>query len=151
MDVSQAIRTAVFQAISTIDYSGFPIPVFDGIVNPNVTIPTINRRAKVYIVINDQQENSAPNQSMCAERLLANITIKTVAKYTTANVTDRTVVEDISAEVMKRIRENRSTFLQSPEVDIHDVSYPISRNIDEFANGQTALSKALIYSITVNQ
>lgn len=149
MDTSQAVRTAVYQAISGISVDGMAIPVFDGMVNTNVTIPVI-RYASVYIVIQDQQENEAPNQNMCSERLIANITVRIVTKYTTSNVTDRTLCDAISGLVQSAIRTGRNHNLSSNDIDIQKVGYPIARNVDEFAGGQTALSKVLIYSITVN-
>lgn len=149
MDASQAIRTAVYQAIDGLIYGGKVIPVFDGMVNPSVIIPSINF-GSCYIILNDQQETAAPIQTMCSERILANITIKVVVKYSTSNVTDRTVCEGIADLVQKAIRENRQHKLSSTDINIQKVSMPISRNMEEFASGQTALSKVLIYSITAN-
>ncbi|GHE34894.1 hypothetical protein [Sphingobacterium griseoflavum] len=186
MGISQAVRTAVYQAISNITVmqkaylenanivlpNGYSlansqgdvivvsgifqqgqsaiIPVFDGVVNPNVTIPVIEK-ASVYIIINDQQADLSPLQNMCNERITASLTIKIVSKYKTANVTDRTLVEAISEQVQKAIRPTRYHALESVNVNIQDVGYPITRDMDEFAAGQTAFSKILIYSITVNQ
>ncbi|MGJ1516532.1 hypothetical protein ACR79N_16195 [Sphingobacterium siyangense] len=126
------------------------IPVFDGIVNPNVPIPTIGG-SSVYIVIQDQQENQAAVQNMCNERLEHNITIRIVTKFSTAGVTDRTISEAIADKVKKAIRTGRSHNLVSPYINIQKVESPIVQQTDEFANGQTALSKILIYTITVNQ
>ena len=110
MESTQAVRTAINNAISTISivprkyvenaqiligedvltnnfdneivFSGIVdddrssvIPVFDGIVNPNVKLPTIGKAA-CYIVIQDQQENPAAVQNMCNERLEHNITTR---------------------------------------------------------------------------
>ena len=149
MDVSGAIRTALFQAISGISVDGVAIPVFDGIVNPNVTIPTI-RNANVYIVLQDQQESEAPNQNMCSERIMANITVRVVTKYATGGVVDRTLCDTIAGLVHAAVRTGRKDNLTSSAVNIQNVDYPVSRNIDEFAGGQTALSRVIIYSITAN-
>lgn len=149
MDISGAIRKALFQSISGISVDGNIIPVFDGVVNPLVAIPVI-RNADVYIVIQDQQESEAPNQNMCHERLTANITARIVTKYTTAAVVDRTLCDTIAGLVQSQIRSGRDHNLTSDTVNIQNVDYPLSRNIDEFSGGQTAFSRVLIYSITAN-
>lgn len=149
MDISGAIRTALFQSISGISLDGVSIPVFDGIVNPNVTIPTI-RNANAYIVLQDQQESEASNQNMCSERITANITVRIVTKYATSGVVDRTLCDTIAGLVHASVRSGRNHNLTTSTVNIQNVEYPISRNIDEFAAGQTALSRVIIYSITAN-
>lgn len=150
MESTQAVRAAIYNAISAISVSGKVIPVFDGIVNPNITIPVINN-ASCYIVLQDQQENLSAIQSMCNERLEQNITIRIVTKFPTAGVTDRTLSETIADLIKKAIRSGRSHNLVSPYVNIQKVDAPIVQQTEEFANGQTALSKILIYTITVNQ
>lgn len=149
MDISQAVRTSIFQALTPVVIDGKVIPVFDGMVNPNVIIPII-RNASCYIILLDQQETESPNQTMCSERIIANVTVKIVAKYKTANVTDRSVCDSIANIVMIAIRPTRSHALMSNQVNIQKVGYPVSRNMDEFGATSTALSKVLIYSITVN-
>jgi len=149
MDFSQAIRTAFYQAISTIQLSGKVIPVFDGNVDPSVLIPVING-ASAYIILQDQQDNLSPNQTMCNERILSNITIRIVTKFNTAGATDRTVSESISTLVQSAIRTGRNHNLTSPNINIEKVAFPTIRNVDEFGSNQTAFSKVLIYSITSN-
>ncbi|MDH5825769.1 hypothetical protein [Sphingobacterium faecium] len=149
MDISQAVRTAVFQALSPIVVDNKVIPVFDGMVNPLVSLPVI-RGGTCYILLQDQQEVEAPNQTMCGERILANQTVKVVVKFNTANVTDRSLCDQISSLVKTSIRPNRDHTLSSNEINIQKVGFPISRNTEEFGATSTALSKVLIYSITVN-
>lgn len=149
MDISQAVRTSVFQALTPIVIENKVIPVFDGFVNPLITIPMI-RAGSCYIILLDQQEIGSPDQSMCNERVLANLTVKIVVKYNTANVVDRTLCDAITEKVKTAIRPNRKHSLISNEINIQKVGYPISRNIDEWGATSTALSKVLIYSITVN-
>lgn len=149
MDISQAIRTSVFQALTPTIVEGKVIPVFDGMVNPNVIIPVI-RNASCYILLLDQQETASPIQTMCNERILSNLTVKIVVKYSTANVTDRNLCDSIAKLVMDAIRPSRDHNLVSNEINIQKVGYPVSRNMDEFGATSTALSKVLIYSITVN-
>lgn len=149
MDISQSIRESVYQAISNISIDGKTIPVFDGVVNPNVSIPIV-RNASCYIVIQDQQETLSAFQNMCSERMDQSLTIRIVTKFTTSGVTDRTISEEISDRVKKAIRSGRSHNLISNSVTIQKVSAPIAQQSDEFANGQTAFSKILIYTITVN-
>ncbi|MGJ1362890.1 hypothetical protein ACR79B_20740 [Sphingobacterium spiritivorum] len=150
MDLSQAIRESIYQAISSISVDGFPIPVFDGVVNPNVTIPII-RSASTYIVLQGQQDNPSGIQNMCIERVVSNITIRIVTKFTTSGVTDRTLGEKISDLVQHAIRPNRSHNLISNHINIQRVDFPIITQSEEFAGGQTAFSKILIYSITLNK
>ena len=150
MESTQAVRTAIYNAISAISVSGKVIPVFDGIVNPNLTIPIINK-ASCYIVLQDQQENLAAVQNMCRERFEENITIRIVTKFPTAGVTDRTISESIADLVKKAIRTGRKHNLVSDDISIQKVAAPIVQQTDEFANGQTAHNKILIYTITVNQ
>ncbi len=150
MESTQAVRNAVYNAISAISLSGKLIPVFDGLVNPLVSIPVINK-ASCYIVLQDQQENLGANQNMCIERMEQNITIRIVTKFSTAGVTDRSISESIADFVKKAIRTGRNHNLSSQNINIQKVLAPIVQQTDEFANGQTALSKILIYSIIVNQ
>ncbi|MDM1294313.1 hypothetical protein HX021_08375 [Sphingobacterium sp. N143] len=150
MESTQAVRTAVFEAISNIAIESKVIPVFDGLVNPNVVIPVV-RGASCYIVIQDQQENLGAIQNMCIERMEQNITIRIVTKFSTAGVTDRSISESIADFVKKAIRTGRNHNLSSQNINIQKVLAPIVQQTDEFANGQTALSKILIYSIIVNQ
>lgn len=150
MESTQTVRTAVYNAISAISLSGKLIPVFDGLVNPLVSIPVINK-ASCYIVLQDQQENLAAIQNMCSERFEENITIRVVTKFPTAGVTDRTISESIADLVKKSIRTGRKHNLVSTDIDIQKVAAPIVQQTDEFANGQTAHTKILIYSIIVNQ
>lgn len=150
MESTQAVRTAIYQAIGSLKLDNKLIPVFDGIVNPAVAIPSI-RNASCYIVIQDQQENLSAIQNMCSERLEQNITIRIVTKFPTAGVTDRTLSETIADLIKKAIRSGRGHNLVSNYINIQKVDAPIVQQTEEFANGQTALSKILIYSITVNQ
>ncbi len=150
MDISQAIRESIYQAISSISIDGYSIPVFDGVVNPNVTIPVI-RSASSYIVLQGQQDNPSGIQNMCSERVVSNITIRIVTKFTTSGVTDRTIGEKISDLVQQAIRANRSHNLFSNHINIQRVDFPIITQSEEFAGGQTAFSKILIYSITLNK
>lgn len=150
MESTQAVRAAIYNAISNITVSGKVIPVFDGIVNPNITIPSIDK-ATCYVVLQDQQENISAQQTMCNERLEQNITIRIVTKFATAGVTDRTLSETVADIIKKAIRKGRSHNLVSPYINIQKVEAPIVQQTDEFASGQTALSKILIYTITANQ
>lgn len=150
MESTQAVRTAIYSAIGNILIQGKKIPVFDGVVNPNVPIPSINN-ASCYMVLQDQQENLGANQNMCIERMEQNITIRIVTKFSTAGVTDRSISESIAGFVKKAIRTGRNHNLSSQNINIQKVFAPIVQQTDEFANGQTALSKILIYSIIVNQ
>ena len=82
MESTQAVRTAIYQAIGSLSLDGKVIPVFDGVVNPNISIPSI-RGAASYIVLQDQQENLSPLQNMCSERNYQNITIRVPNLYPT--------------------------------------------------------------------
>jgi hypothetical protein len=150
MESTQAVRTAIYQAIGSLKVDNKTIPVFDGIVNPAVAIPLI-KNASCYIVLQDQQENLSASQNMCNERNEQNITIRIVTKFATSGVTDRTVSESIADLVKKAIRTDRNHNLVSTYINIQKVLSPIVQQTEEFANGQTALSKILIYSIIVNQ
>lgn len=139
------VRKSVFSAINNIVVDSNVIPVFDSYVNPNVAIPNI-RNADCYILIQDQQNQLAGIQNMCNERISHNITIRVVTKYATENVVSGKLRDDIAKEVMIAMR-----LATSSNLNIQKVEFPITQNIDEFANGQTALTKILIYQIYLNQ
>lgn len=151
MNISEAVRRAVLTAIGTVVVDGVTIPVFDELVNPNVTLPTI-RGAKAYILIQDQQETEG-QQNYCTYRQEANYTIKAVTIFNTGGVASKRVCEDIGALVESRIKPTGKTHAL---VDANGFSFQntikvTGRTIPEFASGTTAFSKVLIFNTTVNQ
>ena len=56
MDRATEIRGKVITALSTLKYGSVSIPVFDEVVNPNISLPSVDGSIATYVVIQDQQE-----------------------------------------------------------------------------------------------
>lgn len=150
MEESQALRTAVYQALSNVVIDGKIIPVFDSNVNPAVSIPVI-QGASCYIVMQDQQTTDAPRQNFCKQRYQGSITLRIVTKFATAGATNGNIKDSIADRVKQLMGGPRNKVLTSPYINIQKTSIVTDRNIDEFREGNTALSRVVIYSITFNK
>lgn len=150
MSLSKNIRVAYLSALDDLKIDGVSIPVFDEIVNPNVSIPKIRGAQGVYVVIQDQQEYDNAVQNACNYRRNANITVRVVTKWGT--VGSKVLCEDIGAEIDRKIRENRDVhnLVNQGGYSIQNVELEMSRTITETTQTNIAFSKVLIFNNTVN-
>lgn len=150
MNISEAVRRAVLQSIGTVIVDSITIPVFDELVNPNVTIPTV-RGAQSYILIQDQQEVEG-SQNFCTYRQEANYTVKAVTIFNSGGVASKRLCEDIAEIVEKRIKPTGKShaLIDANGYSFQKTSKEVSRTITEFAGGKASFSKVNIFNTTVN-
>lgn len=149
MNVSEAVRTAIFQTISPVVYNGVTIPVYDEIVNPLVPMAVVGK-ATCYVILQDYQDTESGIQTMCNEDITANITIRVVTKFATANVATKRDSERISDIINKKLRSGRDTLLTSPNINIKKVKLPVNRQQTEVGGANVAFSQIMIYEILLN-
>ncbi|QBQ41080.1 hypothetical protein E2P86_07905 [Sphingobacterium psychroaquaticum] len=150
MNISEAVRRAALTAIGSVVIDGVTIPVFDEVVNPNVVIPTV-RNAKVYIILQDQQEAEG-RQNFCSYRQQANWTIKAVTIFNTAGVANKRLSEDVGEIIEKRIKPTGKThaLVDANGYSFQDTNKVYSRNNTEITKSAVSFSKILIFNTTVN-
>lgn len=144
MDISTTIRGQIITALSGLKYSGVSIPVFDEVVNPASTIPTVSG-AQIYVVIQDQQWTENAKQTVCDVRTNHSVTIKVVTKW--GLVGSKKVCEDIGDSIMVLLRTKRGKSLLAA-ADRCEVS--VSRTTTENAGGNLAFSKIMILTFINN-
>lgn len=151
MDVSEALRRAYFTLLNPLVVDGVTIPVFDEFVNPGMSIPVLDN-ASVYVVLQDQQEVEG-TQNFCAYRQNCNITVRVVTKYPTNMAIGKRVSEKVSNVIQSIIKPTGKThaLTNGNGYSYQRVTKDVSRSLFEEANGQTAISKVIIYNNTVNQ
>ena len=142
MNISTIIRGKYITALSGLNYNNILIPVFDEVVNPSVTIPTING-AECYVILQNQQERDGGMQIYCQYRILADITVKVVTKFGT--VGGKKLSEDIADLIDAKIRNGRNgNFISVSNVSV------IERSTVESSSQHLAFQKILIYTNTIN-
>ena len=144
MDISTTIRGQIITALSTLKYTGVSIPVFDEVVNPASTIPTVSG-AQIYVLIQDQQWTDNAKQTVCNVRTNHSVTIKVVTKW--GLVGSKKVCEDIGDNILSLLRTRRGKSLISG-ADKCEVS--VSRTITEQTTSNLAFSKILILTFINN-
>jgi len=149
MDVSQAVRKAYYALLTPLTIEGVEVPVFDEMVNTSVTIPTL-RGAKVYVVIQDQQENEGAH-TYCAYVQQCTITIRIVTKFNGV-VVNKEVAELISNEIQNRISDGKNHNLTNiGGYSFQDVRKELSRTYTEHGQSTTVINKAIIYNNKVSK
>lgn len=149
MNASEAVRTAIFETISPVIYEGVVIPVYDEIVNPLVPMAVVGK-ATCYVILQDYQDTESGIQTMCNEDITANITIRVVTKFATANVATKTHSERIADIIGKKLRNGLDTLLTSPNINIKSVKLPVNRQQTEVGGANVAFSQIMIYEILLN-
>lgn len=145
MDNITDIRGKIITALSGLAYSGTTIPVFDEVVNPSVTIPSIGGASAVYVVIQDQFEQPSVIQTVCSPRFDVNTTIRVVTKW--GRVGNKKLCEDIGDAVVSLMRNKRgATTLPGIKV----VELVTSRSTAEYTDTELSFSKILILKFKKN-
>ena len=139
MNLATRIRVAYFSALEGLAFDGIEIPVFDEVVNPKVTLPTI-KGAEVYVLLQDQQEYEDSSQVVCEYRMISNITVKVVTKWGLTG--NKRLSEDIGQLIDEHLRGDRNV---SKLEDIDRIELEISRSLPEYSTSNLAFSKILIY------
>ena len=141
-EISYRLRGALINAINPLTYLGTVIPVFDTVVNPNVSIPNING-AQCYVLINSQTNNETTNDK-CQTRLDANINFDVVTKFPSGQggyINAEKIGELISLEV------NRS--LSISDFKLLNVTMNFNQNLFEQGTSQFAFRKIISYRFDV--
>ena len=144
MDISTTIRGQIITALAGLKLNNVSIPVFDEVVNPSVTIPTISG-AQIYVVIQDQQSVENATQTVCAVRTNHDVTIKVVTKW--GLVGSKKVCEDVGDMIINLLRTRRGGSLIA-SADRCELS--VSRTITEQTTSNLAFSKVLILTFINN-
>lgn len=144
MDISTTIRGHIITALSGMKYAGVSIPVFDEVVNPASTIPTVSG-AQIYVVIQDQQWTDNAKQTVCDVRTNHSVTIRVVTKW--GLVGSKKVCEDIGDSILSLLRTRRGKSLIAG-ADKCEVS--VSRTITEQTTSNLSFSKVLILTFINN-
>src|SRR5690554_2627874 len=142
MDVIKEIRTRYFQALKGLTYQGVEIPIFVGFLDGSASLPIIDNRGEVYIVIQDQQAYDSATQPYCTYNVTSDITIRVISKFTKKGTTS--IVEDIAMEVDNRVR---GTIKKRDEnvIGVGKIRLSVNRLLVENSDTHTAYSKVLIY------
>lgn len=144
MDRITFVRGNVIQALSGYKFNGVAIPVFDEVVNPDVTLPVING-AQTYIILQDQQMIYNAVQTYCNPRFNISLTIKVVTIF--GNTGSKKLSEDIGNDVLNLLRDDRG---KSNLSDISEVQLDVSRSLNETTSTRVAFSKIFILSFIKN-
>lgn len=145
MDTATEVRIAYFEALKNLEYKGISIPVFDEQVDNNDLIAQIDNADEVYILMQSQQTIDDSTQTYCEYRLISDMTIKIVTKFTGAG--DKSISENIGFLVNNLIKGART---ESKLTGINDIKLDVSRSLFERSNSQTAFSKVFIYRNYIN-
>jgi hypothetical protein len=145
MDRSTIVRMKIFEALNGFEYSGVTIPVFDEVVNPNVSLPSISGAEEVYIVLQDQQQHPSSVQTFCDPRFDLNITIRVVTKW--GLVGSKKLCEDIGDAVLSLLRTDRG---ESKIAGISKILLPVSQSISETTKSNLSYSKINILNCIYN-
>ena len=146
-EISTVLRTSLINVISPLLVEGVEIPVFDGRVNPSVSIPDL-KRAKSYVIIRDQQEVETVGCKV-GYRQNALITLDIIAKYP-ANVGSRATTELISGTIQPLINEaNFAPLLADFGWNLMKITKVSSRGLEENGNTETAFRKLITYNFDV--
>ena len=144
MDRITFVRGKVVQALSGYKFNGVEIPVFDEVVNPDVTLPVING-AQTYIMLQDQQMIYNAVQTYCNPRFNISLTIKVVTIF--GQTGNKKLSEDIGNDVLNLLRDDRG---KSKLSDISEVQLDVSRSLNETTSTRVAFSKIFILSFIKN-
>lgn len=144
MDRITEIRGKVITALSGYTFSGTAVPVFDEVVNPSATIPTIGG-AQVYIILQDQQQYDNAVQTLCNPRFDVNLTIRVVTIF--GPVGNKKLSEDIGDEVLDLLRDDRGG---SKLEGVKEIELSVARSLSEVTSENIAYSKVLILNFIKN-
>lgn len=144
MDRITLIRGKVITALKDFTFNGVKIPVFDEMVNPSVTLPSVNG-AQAYIILQDQQQLYDPVQTYCAPRFNIDLTIKIVTIF--GLVGNKKLSEDIGFEVLNLLRDDRNN---SKLEGVDSIELSVSRSMNEVSTTRTAYSKIFILNFILN-
>lgn len=144
MDRITFVRGKVIQALSGYKFNGVAVPVFDEVVNPDVTLPVING-AQTYIILQDQQMIYNAVQTYCNPRFNISLTIKVVTIF--GNTGNKKLSEDIGNDILNLLRDDRG---KSNLSDISEVQLDVSRSLNETTATRVAFSKIFILSFIKN-
>lgn len=144
MDRITEIRGKVIAALRGYTFNGTEIPVFDEVVNPSATIPTIGG-AQVYIVLQDQQQYYNAVQTMCDPRFDVNLTIRVVTIF--GSVGNKKLSEDIGDEILNLLRDDRGG---SKLEGVKEIELSVARSLSEVTPQNIAFSKVLILNFIKN-
>ena len=145
MDRATDIRGKIMTALSGLKYSNTSIPVFDEVVNPAVTLPSVGGAQEVYVVIQDQQEQYAAVQTVCNPRFELSVTIRVVTKW--SNIGSKKLSEDIGDSIMTLLRDDRGA---SKIEGIQRVELVTARSVAEYTNTNLAFTKVIILKFIKN-
>lgn len=143
-DISYRLRASLLTALSPLTVSGVTIPIFDQLVNPSASIPTISG-SKAYVLINSQTNTETTNDK-CQIRLDANINFDVITKFppnTGGSITSELIGQAIMAKI------NRG--LAIADFDLLNVSQNINQGLIEQATSETVYRKILSYRFDVYQ
>ncbi len=145
MDRATDVRGKVITALSTLKYGTISIPVFDEIVNPNITLPSVDGSIATYVIIQDQQEQLNVIQTVDAPRFNLNMTIRVVTKWGT--VGKKKLCEDIGDSIINLLRDDRGT---SKITGIDKILLVTAQSISETTINNIAFSKIIILNFIKN-
>ena len=144
MDRITFVRGKVIEALSGYKFNGVDEPVFDEVVNPDITLPVISG-AQTYIILQDQQMIYNAVQTYCNPRFNISLTLKVVTIF--GNTGSKKLSEDIGNDVLNLLRDDRG---KSKLSDISEVQLDVSRSSNETTATRVAFSKIFILSFIKN-
>ncbi len=144
MDRITFVRGKVIEALSGYKFNGVDVPVFDEVVNPDITLPVISG-AQTYIILQDQQMIYNAVQTYCNPRFNISLTLKVVTIF--GNTGSKKLSEDIGNDVLNLLRDDRG---KSKLSDISEVQLDVSRSSNETTATRVAFSKIFILSFIKN-
>lgn len=139
MILATEIRTAYFQALSSLKYKGVAIPIFDEIVNPNVQIPIIDNHS-IYVILQNQQSYDSATQGLCCYKTTNDITIRIVA-ISSGLTGSKKIVEEVANSIDTQIRIDRDY----NNLSFNKIRLSISKSFIEKSDANLAFIQILIY------
>lgn len=149
-EISHLLRAAYLSELTPFIIEGVTIPIFDQMVNPNVSIPTY-RGANSYIIILDQNEVETTNND-CSFRQSAYITFDIVTKFS-GNVMSSLPAELISNKLQQDVKslEGQVIAIQNADIQVLDTVKVTSRTFIEEGASIIVVRRRIIFSNTVYQ
>jgi hypothetical protein len=149
-ETSHLLRKAYIDLLTPFVIEGVTIPIFDYLVNPNVTIPKY-RGADTYIIIGDQSEVETSNND-CSQRTTSVIGLDIVTKYT-LNVGSSLAAALISNQLIQEVNTLTGQPIQINQTGIQVLGTELinSRNFVDQGGSLTAFRKRLTFSHSIIQ
>lgn len=144
IELSYRLRSALITALNPIQVGGVTIPMFDQIVNPSATIPSLNG-GQCYILINGQSNVETTNDK-CQNRFDGNISFDVITKFPKGSGGAITS-ELIGEQILSKVNDS----LAIPQFNLLRVDLNFNQNLIEQGTSESAYRKIISFRFDVFQ